>query len=134
MAKSDTETLLADNRKAGHDYHILDTFEAGVMLVGTEVKAIREGRINLRDSYCKFEGAEAFLLNVHIGQYSHGGYASHEPTRKRKLLLHRAQLSKLLGKTTIKGLTKFGDRRQGTDRNRAAIDWIEAQDKHQSQD
>jgi SsrA-binding protein len=105
MAKSDAETLLADNRKAGHDYHILDTFEAGVMLVGTEVKAIREGRINLRDSYCKFEGAEAFLLNVHIGQYSHGGYASHEPTRKRKLLLHRAQLSKLLGKTTIKGLT-----------------------------
>ena len=105
MAKSDAETLLADNRKAGHDYHILETFEAGVVLVGTEVKAIREGRVNLRDSYCRFEGAEAFLQNVHIGQYSHGGYASHEATRKRKLLLHRTQLNKLLGKTTIKGLT-----------------------------
>src|SRR5438045_6512648 len=105
MAKSDAETLLADNRKAGHDYHILDTFEAGVMLVGTEVKAIREGRINLRDSYCKFEGDEAFLLNVHIGQYSHGGYASHEPTRKRKLLLNRTEPNNLLGKTTEKGLT-----------------------------
>jgi SsrA-binding protein len=101
----DEETLLADNRKAGHDYHVLDVFEAGIVLEGTEVKAIREGRVNLRDSYCTFERDEAYLLNVHIGQYSHNGYAAHDPTRKRKLLLHREELNKLLGKTTAKGLT-----------------------------
>src|SRR5262245_29352991 len=100
-----TETLITDNRKAGHDYHLLETFEAGLVLSGTEVKAIREGRVNLRESYCRLEGAEAFLLGANIGQYSHGGSASHDPTRKRKLLLHREELNKLLGKTTIKGLT-----------------------------
>ena len=103
--KDSGERPIADNRKAGFDYHILETFEAGVALVGTEVKAIREGRVNLRDSYCRLEGAEAFLLNVHIGQYSHGGYASHDPLRPRKLLLTRAELNKLLGKTTERGLT-----------------------------
>lgn len=105
MATERTEELIADNRKAGFDYHVLETFEAGMALVGTEVKAIREGRVNLRDSYCKLERSEAFLLGAHIGQYSHGGYASHEPTRARKLLLHREELNKLLGKTTEKGLT-----------------------------
>ena len=105
MSREKTEEPIADNRKAGHDYHILETFEAGVMLAGTEVKAIREGRANLRDSYCKMEGREAFLLNVHIGQYSHGGSASHDPVRPRKLLLNRSELNKLLGKTTEKGLT-----------------------------
>jgi SsrA-binding protein len=99
------ETLIADNRKAGHDYHFLETFEAGLVLVGTEVKAIREGRVNLRDSYCRLEHGEAFLLGVHIGQYSHGGYQSHDPTRRRKLLLNAAELDKLLGKTSEKGLT-----------------------------
>ena len=99
------EELIADNRKAGFDFHVLETFEAGVALHGTEVKAAREGRVNLRDSYCKLEGAEAFLLNAHIGQYSHDGYAAHDPTRARKLLLHRGELNKLLGKTTEKGLT-----------------------------
>jgi SsrA-binding protein len=99
------DELIADNRKAGFDYHVLETFEAGVALQGTEVKAAREGRVNLRDSYCKLEGAQAFLLNAHIGQYSHGGSASHDPTRARKLLLHREELNKLLGKTTEKGLT-----------------------------
>lgn len=105
MATERAEELIADNRKAGFDYHVLETFEAGMALVGTEVKAIREGRVNLRDSYCKLERAEAFLLGAHIGQYSHGGYASHDPTRTRKLLLHREELNKLLGKTTEKGLT-----------------------------
>ena len=99
------ERLIADNRKAGHDYHFLETFEAGLVLTGTEVKAIREGRVNLRDSFCRLQGAEAFLLGVHIGQYSHGGYASHDPTRSRKLLLRREELNKLIGKTTEKGLT-----------------------------
>jgi SsrA-binding protein len=97
--------MIADNRKAGHDYHLLETFEAGIALAGTEVKAIREGRVQLRDSYCRLQQAEAFLLGVHIGQYSHGGSASHDPTRPRKLLLKRAELNKLLGKTTERGLT-----------------------------
>lgn len=105
MARTDTEQLIADNRKAGHDYHFLETFEAGLVLQGTEVKAIREGRVNLRDSYCRLQNGEAYLLGAHIGQYSHGGYMSHDPTRTRKLLLNRIELNKLLGKTTEKGLT-----------------------------
>jgi len=105
MSRAKDETLVADNRKAGHDFHLLENFEAGLALRGTEVKAIREGRVNLRDSYCKLERGEAYLLNVHIGQYSHDGYAAHDPLRPRKLLLHRGELNKLLGKTTEKGLT-----------------------------
>jgi SsrA-binding protein len=97
--------LIADNRKAGHDYHLLETFEAGIALLGTEVKAIREGRVQLRESYCRLQQAEAFLLGAHVGQYSHGGSASHDPTRPRKLLLKRTELNKLLGKTTERGLT-----------------------------
>ena len=105
MADDRNERLIADNRKAGFDYHILETFEAGLALTGTEVKAIREGRVNLRDSYCRFERAEAFLLGAHVGQYSHGGYAAHDPVRPRKLLLKRDELNKLLGRTTERGLT-----------------------------
>ena len=90
------ERLIADNRKAGHDFHLLETFEAGLVLQGTEVKAIREGRANLRDSYCKLEGGEAYLLGVHIGQYSHTGSSVHDPLRPRKLLLRREELNKLL--------------------------------------
>jgi SsrA-binding protein len=105
MARSDAEVLIADNRKAGHDYHLLESFEAGVVLQGTEVKAIREGRVNLRDSYCRFEHGEPFLMGAHIGQYSHGGYQSHDPVRPRKLLLHTAEIHKLVGKTTERGLT-----------------------------
>jgi SsrA-binding protein len=105
MAEDRTERPIADNRKAGHDYHLLETFEAGMALTGTEVKAIREGRVNLRDSYCRLERAEAYLLGAHIGQYSHGGYETHDPLRPRKLLLRREELNKLLGKTTERGLT-----------------------------
>ena len=106
MTKKDpAETLIADNRKAGHDFHILETFEAGLVLTGTEVKSAREGRVNLRDSYCRLQGAEAYLLGAHFGQYSHSGYATHDPVRARKLLLNHAELNKLLGKTTEKGLT-----------------------------
>jgi SsrA-binding protein len=105
MPKDKAERPLADNRKAGYDFHLLEHFEAGLVLAGTEVKAIREGRVNLRDSFCKLERGEAYLLNAHIGQYSHGGYASHDPMRPRKLLLHREELNKLLGKTAERGLT-----------------------------
>lgn len=107
-AKADrkkAERIIAENRKALHDYHLLETFEAGMALVGTEVKAIREGRVNLRDSFARVEGGEIFVHNVHIGAYSSRGYADHEPLRPRKLLLHRHEIRKLVGKTTEKGMT-----------------------------
>ena len=109
MAEKDerekAQRLIADNRKARHDYHILETYEAGVALLGTEVKAIREGRVNLRDSYARTEGGEVWMLNVHISPYSHRGYADHAETRQRKLLLHRHEIRKLIGRTAEKGLT-----------------------------
>jgi SsrA-binding protein len=108
MSKSERELAqanIAENRKAFHDYHILDTYEAGVALLGTEVKAIREGRVNLRDSYASVEQGEVFLHNVNISPYSHRGYADHEPLRARKLLLHRNEILKLVGKTIEKGMT-----------------------------
>ena len=96
---------IAENRKAFHDYHVLDTFEAGIALLGTEVKAIREGRVNLRDSFARVEDGEVFLYNVNISPYSHRGYADHEPLRRRKLLLHRSEILKLIGKTFERGMT-----------------------------
>jgi SsrA-binding protein len=106
MAKTEiTERLVADNRKARHDYHVLETFEAGLALVGSEVKAIREGRVNLRESYCRLEGGEAWLVGANIGQYSHSGQIAHDPVRPRKLLLNRRELNKLFGKMTERGQT-----------------------------
>ena len=99
------QSNIAENRKAHHDFHLLETFEAGLVLLGTEVKAIREGRVNLRDSYARVEDGEVFLYNVNISPYSHRGYADHEPLRKRKLLLHRDEIRKLIGKTVEKGMT-----------------------------
>ena len=96
---------IAENRKAFHDYHLLETFEAGIALLGTEVKAIREGRVNLRDSFARVEDGEVYLYNVNISPYSHRGYADHEPLRRRKLLLHRDEIRKLVGKTVEKGMT-----------------------------
>ena len=96
---------IAENRKAFHDYHLLETFEAGVALLGTEVKAIREGRVNLRDSYARVESGEVYLCNVNISPYSHRGYVDHEPLRQRKLLLHRDEIRKLIGRTVEKGMT-----------------------------
>ena len=99
------QTNIAENRKAFHDFHLLETFEAGLVLLGTEVKAIREGRVNLRDSFARVEDAEAYLYNVNISPYSHRGYADHEPLRRRKLLLHRDEIRKLVVKTVEKGMT-----------------------------
>ena len=96
---------IAENRKAWHDYHLLETFEAGIALLGTEVKAIREGRVNLRDSFARVEDGEVYLYNVNISPYSHRGYVDHEPLRRRKLLLHRDEIRKLIGKTVEKGMT-----------------------------
>jgi SsrA-binding protein len=95
----------AQNRIASHNYFLLDRFEAGVALRGTEVKSIREGQANLKDSYGLIKDGAAFLLNVHIGPYSHGNIANHDSTRTRKLLLHREEIRKLLSKTQIKGHT-----------------------------
>ena len=108
MEKTEREKaqkLIADNRKAYHDYHVLETWEAGVALLGTEVKAIREGRVQLRDSYARVEGGEVWLQNVNISPYSHRGYAVHEDKRQRKLLLHRDEIRKMVGRVTEKGLT-----------------------------
>ena len=96
---------IAENRKAYHDYHLVETFEAGIVLLGTEVKAIREGRVNLRDSFARLDNGEIYLYNVNISPYSHRGYADHEPLRRRKLLLHRGEIRKLIGKTVEKGMT-----------------------------
>src|SRR6187549_2349182 len=96
---------IAENRKAFHDYHILETFEAGVALVGTEVKSIRGGNVNLRDSYARVEAGEIWVYNIHVSPYSHRGYSDHEPTRRRKLLLHRQEIRKLIGKTVERGMT-----------------------------
>src|ERR1700675_3716159 len=96
---------LSDNRQAGHNYHLLERFEAGLALTGTEVNAAKSGKIQLKDSFAEVAGNEAWLLNAHISQYSHGNRENHEPTRRRKLLLHRAEIDKLLAKTREKGLT-----------------------------
>ena len=99
------QRIVADNRKAFHDFHVLDTMEAGIVLLGTEIKAIREGRVNLRDSYARLENGEILLLNVHISPYSHTGYAHHEERRQRKLLLHKHEIMKIAGRVQEKGLT-----------------------------
>ena len=103
--REQAQKSIAENRKAFHDYHILETWEAGLALLGTEVKAIREGNVNLRDSYASVEDGEIWLFNVHINAYSHRGDADHEPTRRRKLLLHRQEIRKLIGRTVERGLT-----------------------------
>jgi SsrA-binding protein len=99
------EKVVSTNRKAYHDYFIEDTCEAGMMLTGTEVKSLREGKANLKDSYVLIKGGEAFLLNCHISPYSHGNILNHDPLRTRKLLLHRKEIEKLWGKLTQKGYT-----------------------------
>jgi SsrA-binding protein len=103
--KGSGEKVIATNKKAFHDYFILEKMEAGIALQGTEVKAIREGRLNLKDSYATIRTGEAFLVNCHISPYSHGNRENHDPTRARKLLLHVKEIRKLIGKTQEKGLT-----------------------------
>jgi SsrA-binding protein len=93
------------NKKAFYDYEILERYEAGIELKGSEVKSLREGKANLRDSFVRIENGEAFLFNAYIAPYSHGGLFNHEPTRKRKLLLHKSEIKRLLGKSMEKGLT-----------------------------
>ena len=96
---------MSDNRQAGHNYFLLERFEAGMVLTGTEVKAAKSGKMQLKESYAAIENNEAWLHNAHISEYSHGNRANHEPIRVRKLLLHRNEIEKLLGKTREKGLS-----------------------------
>ena len=106
MADKDTAIkILSDNRQAGHNYFLLDRFEAGMVLTGTEVKAAKSGKMQLKEAYAAIENNEAWLHNAHISEYSHGNRANHEPIRVRKLLLHRSEIEKLLGKTREKGLS-----------------------------
>lgn len=93
------------NKKAFFEYEVIEKYEAGIVLTGSEVKAIREGKVNFQDSYCFFRNGELFLRNLHIGAYQHAGFQGHEPTRLRKLLLHKRELRKLFMKTREKGLT-----------------------------
>jgi SsrA-binding protein len=104
-AREEAQRVIAENRKARHDYHIIETWEAGVSLLGTEVKAIREGRVNLRDSYARVENGEVWMMNVHISPYSHRGSAEHAELRQRKLLLNRHEIRKMVGSVAVKGLT-----------------------------
>jgi SsrA-binding protein len=96
---------VAVNRQAFHNYEILDRLEAGVVLTGTEIKAARDGKVNLKDAYGLVKAGEVWLLNCHISPYSHGTYANHDPLRTRKLLLNKSEIRKLIGRTTEKGLT-----------------------------
>jgi SsrA-binding protein len=101
----DTDKVVATNRKARHEYEILETVEAGLVLLGTEVKSIREGQVNFKDSYATIDNDEAWLVGCYISPYHHGTDANHDPERKRKLLLHRREISRLLGKIAERGLT-----------------------------
>ena len=99
------DRTVAQNRKARHDYFILDTFECGIVLTGTEIKSVRAGNLNLKDSYASLEGNELWLVGMHISPYEKGTYYNHEPERSRKLLLHKHELIRLRGKIREKGLT-----------------------------
>ena len=99
------EKVLATNRAAFHEYHISDKFEAGVVLTGTEVKSVLDGRVQLKESYVAVRDGEAWLFNAHISPYSHGNRANHDPVRTRKLLLHRREINRLEQSSTVQGMT-----------------------------
>ncbi|HZT35767.1 MAG TPA: SsrA-binding protein SmpB, partial [Nitrososphaera sp.] len=96
---------MSDNRSAGHNYHLSERYEAGIVLTGTEVKAAKNGKVQLKESYAEVSEGEAWLMNAHISEYSHGNIMNHAPVRKRKLLLHRREIDKLRAETREKGLT-----------------------------
>ena len=97
--------VIATNRKARHEYHIIEKYEGGIILHGSEVKAIREGKANIKEAYVRFSGNELFIIGMHIGKYSNEGYSTHSPVRDRKLLLHRKELSKMRKMVDEKGKT-----------------------------
>ncbi len=97
--------IIAQNRKARHDYDILETYEAGIVLQGSEIKSVRDGRVNLKDSYAKVRNGELWLYDMHISPYDKASYFNHDPLRPRKLLLHRKEINRLMGKVQERGLT-----------------------------
>jgi len=129
--KEHTDKVVATNRKAYHDYFIEDKFEAGMVLTGTEVKSLRDGRANLQDSYASVKNGEVFLYHCHISPYSHGNLMNHDPLRVRKLLLHKKEIDKLLGKTQHKGLTLVPLRIYFSERGKAKIELGLAKGKKQ---
>ena len=104
-SKAPARKFIAQNKKARHDYTIVDTYECGVVLMGTEVKSLREGRASLADAFATIDDGEVFLHNVHIPEYAFGSWTNHTPRRVRKLLLHRAEIQRLIGRTKESGLT-----------------------------
>jgi SsrA-binding protein len=122
---------IAVNRKARHDYFIDETFEAGLVLTGSEVKSLRDGRANLRDSFARFHGADLVLMNVHISPYDPASRANHDPTRSRRLLMHRRELDRLMGKLREKGLTVVPLRLYFNERGRAKVELGLAHGKRQ---
>ena len=105
MAREQGRKIVAQNKKARHDYHIDDTYEAGLVLVGTEVKSLRQGRASLVDGFAEVDGGEVWLHNVHIPEYTQGTWTNHAARRKRKLLLNRTEIERIARKTTEKGYT-----------------------------
>jgi SsrA-binding protein len=130
MPKRENEKDVAVNRRAYHDYFIDEKYEAGVMLTGTEIKSVRNGRANLRDGYVRIDSNEAWLENVHISPYAQGNVMNQEPVRPRKLLLHRKEISSLIGKVKQKGYTLVPLRVYIT-RNRAKVEIGLARGKRQ---
>jgi SsrA-binding protein len=130
-ADENKEKVVATNRKAYHDYFIEEKFEAGIMLQGTEVKSLREGKVNLQDSYASVRDSEVFLHHCHISPYSHGNIMNHDPLRVRKLLLHKKEINKLLGKTQQKGLTLVPLRIYFSERGKAKVELGLAKGKKQ---
>jgi SsrA-binding protein len=130
MARPKGEKLIAENRRARHDYELLDRFEAGLVLTGTEVKSLREGRASLQQAYADVRDGEAWLIGANIAEYGHGNVANHDPDRPRKLLLHRGEISSLIGKIKERGLTVVPTRLYWKD-GRAKVELALARGKEQ---
>ncbi|MGQ0810163.1 MAG: SsrA-binding protein SmpB [Nitrospiraceae bacterium] len=131
MPKEKSQKAAATNRKAFYDYHIEEKFEAGIVLKGTEVKSLRDGRVNLQDSYASVKDGEVFLHHCHIQPYSHGNIMNHDPLRTRKLLLHRKEIKKLIGKTQQQGFTLIPLRIYFSQRGQAKVEIALAKGKKQ---
>lgn len=123
------EKIVTVNRKARHDYHIIETFEAGIALTGTEVKSLRAGQANLKDSYARVENAELFLHNMHISPFEKGNRFNHDPKRTRKLLMHKREILRLLGRTREKGLALIPLKVYFNERGRAKVELALARGK-----
>jgi len=130
MARQRGEKLIADNRRARHDYHLLERFEAGLVLTGTEVKSLREGRATLGQAFAEIRDGEAWLVGSHIATYEHGNVANHDPDRPRKLLLHAREIARLIGQTKERGLTLVPTRLYFKD-GRAKVELALARGKEQ---